>query len=193
MKKPTSTKRRTKRSGPQSVKQQRPSKPSAPLLRDLKEGKIPHFRPSGAETKMKQNAAEGRTGEVGVKVLTRIQELELRSHYLQAKLFESQYIQARDRHIAQFDSAPEAVQTRQQIKKAGETFNAALEAVHREHGTSNETHVYDMDAKELRPKDKLNAVPAAVTDAKPMPVPAAKEGSDAKEEGEPVDKGTTDT
>ena len=177
MKKPTK-RRQANNKGPQPV-------PPAPALEPYPPA------PSEAEFRMKQNAAEGRTGVVGgVKVLTRLQALELRSPYLQAKLFEEQYTSARDRYMAQFDRAPEAVETRQQIKEASNAFNTVLDAVHKEHGTSNETHVYDLDAKELRPKDTtVQAVPVA--DANPVPV--AKEGSDAKEEGKPVGKGTTDT
>lgn len=144
--------------------------------------KAPAPAPSAAQTKMKANAA---AGLVPVE-LTRIEELMLRSTYLQAKLYEQQYFTAREQHQAQFDRRADVRETLAQIEAANREFNEALEEIHKVHGTTTTTHVYDMGVKALLPRQDVRE--ASTADLEPKPAPP----QGATDEGEAVPEETNE-
>lgn len=124
---------------------------------------------------MKSNAA---SGLVPVE-LTRIEELLLRSAYLQAKLLEQQYFTAREQYMAQFDRRADVRATLIQIEEANKQFNDALAETHKAHGTTTTSHVYDMDVKALLPRPKEGQVSPSTV---PEPVSQRANDEGAKDE-----------
>lgn len=111
---------------------------------------------------MKDNAAAGLV-PIG---LSRVEELMLRSSYLQAKLLEQQYFTAREQYMAQFDRRADVRDTLIQIEDANKQFNDALNETYKTHGTTSVTHVYDMDVKALLPRPKeAQAQPSTVPES----------------------------
>lgn len=84
--------------------------------------------------------------------LLQVEELLLRSTYLQAKLLESQYLTARSDYMAQFDRTADVRNVLHRIEQATADFNEALNDVHTSHGTDTSRYVYDMDMKALVPR-----------------------------------------
>lgn len=84
--------------------------------------------------------------------LHQLEELLLRSTYLQAKLLESQYLASRTEYMAHFDRTPNARNILQRMEQATADFNEALNETHTLHGTDASRYVYDMDMKALVPR-----------------------------------------
>ena len=112
---------------------------------------------------MKANMVEGPpAAAAGVVVLTQIEDLTLRSTYLQAKLLEQQYMTARADYMIAFDRRADVADTMRKVEAANEAFNEALDETHNEHDTSNADYVYDMDRKALVPRFSVSETPVVV-------------------------------
>ncbi len=119
------------------------------------------MEPSAAEAKLKSNLeamAEGQ-GPQAVVVLTKIEDLTLRSTYLQAKLLEQQYMTARSEHMIAFDRRADVADTLRKVEAANEAFNKALDETHDERGTSKSNYVYDMERRALVSRSGVSETP----------------------------------
>ena len=89
-------------------------------------------------------------------LLSRVEELLLRSEYLQAKLLESQYLTARAEYTAQFDRRSDVMEVLRRIQQAQADFAKALDEAYKVHDTDAEHYMYDMEMRALvpRPKEK---------------------------------------
>ena len=115
---------------------------------------VKQTEPSAVEAKLKANLeamAEGQ-GPQAVVVLTKVEDLTLRSTYLQAKLLEQQYLTARSEHMIAFDRRADVADTLRKVEAANEAFNKALDETHDERGTSKSNYVYDMGRRALVPR-----------------------------------------
>ena len=103
---------------------------------------------SDIEAKMKAAVA---AGLVPIS-LSRVEELLLRSEYLQAKLLESQYLTARSEYTAQFDRRSDVMEVLRRIQLAQADFAKTLEEAYTAHGTDAAHYMYDMDMRALVPR-----------------------------------------
>jgi len=103
---------------------------------------------SDVEAKMKAAVA---AGLVPIS-LSRVEELLLRSEYLQAKLLESQYLTARSEYTAQFDRRSDVMEVLRRIQLAQADFAKTLEEAYTAHGTDAAHYMYDMDMRALVPR-----------------------------------------
>jgi len=118
--------------------------------------------PSQAEVKMKANMAAKALEETyqrPIVEISQIEDLTLRSTYLQAKLLEQQYLTVRADYMALFDRRADVAATLRQIEEANEAFNKALKETHSAHGTSTDLYVYDMDKRALAPRSGVSETP----------------------------------
>ena len=91
-----------------------------------------------------------------VHALSELDDLKLRSTWLNAKYMEQQYHTARQEFLGQFDRRPDVMETLAKIAAANAEFGTQLDLAHETFGTNAATHVYDMDAKKIVPR-KLRA------------------------------------
>lgn len=120
-------------------------------------------KPSAAEAKLKANMeamVEGQGPQAqAVIVLTKVEDLTLRSTYLQAKLLEQQYLTARSDYMIAFDRRADVADMLRKVEAANNAFNKALADTHNEHGTSTSDYVYDMERRALVPRSGVSETP----------------------------------
>ncbi len=121
-------------------------------------------KPSPVEAKLKANleAMAAGQGPQVVVALTKLEDLTLRSTYLQAKLLEQQYLTARSEHMIAFDRRADVADTLRKVEAANEEFNKALDEMYDEHNILKADYVYDMDRKALVPISGVSETPVVL-------------------------------
>lgn len=84
--------------------------------------------------------------------LEQLDDLMLRSLLLEVQMWRNKYAAEREAMMRQFDQQPAIADLRTRVQKADGMFGEELVRIHQKYGTTQQSHVYNMDEKSLVPR-----------------------------------------
>ncbi len=108
-------------------------------------------KPSAAQKKITDNAAEGRTGPPGIIDLSTVEELTLRTLYYEVEMLRQRIQAEEQKSLKQFRQREDIVAFLSRVLFLDKQFGVEMEKLHDKYGTSAKTHIFHVDTKQFKP------------------------------------------